>query len=281
MLAWRVAVFIGVAGAGFAAGCASGPLAATDGPTSVRVDPAYPPASGKYELVWHDEFDGAVLDETKWRHYALGKRRDAMNVKEAVTLDGRGHLVITTTRVETTDEQGRPKTEFRTGMISTRETYSTTYGYFECRMKMQRQIGHWSAFWINTPTMGNPIEDPARAGVEIDVIEYLRNGSYGDKAQHTIHWDHKTPKYQKDHKSVVMPDIGEGFHTFGVEWTPDALVFYDDGVETWRTTKAIPRRDQHMIISLEIGKWADDITKARLPDSIEVDWVRVYKKKPG
>jgi beta-glucanase (GH16 family) len=165
-------------------------------------------------------------------------------------------------------------------MISTQGLFETTYGYFECCMKMQTCSGHWSAFWINTPTMGKPEKDPAQAGVEIDVIEYLRNGQYADKAQHTIHWDHKTPSYQRDFKSVVMPSIGKGFHTFGVEWTEDALIFFDDGKETWRTTKAIPKRDQYMILSLEVGKWADDISKAPLPDSLVVDYVRVYKKKP-
>ena len=230
-------------------------------------------------LAWSDEFDGTKLDHAKWRDYAPGKHRDAVNVPEAVTLDGKGHLRITTSRVETQDEAGKPKTEIRTGMISTRETYNTTYGYFECRMKMQREVGHWSAFWINTPTMGNPIEDPAKSGVEIDVIEYLRNGAYPDKAQHTIHWDYKTPKYQKAHHSAVLPEIAEGFHTYGVEWTPDVLIFYVDGNETWRTSKAVPKRDQYMLLSVEVGKWADDIAKAKLPDGIEVDWVRVYKKK--
>ena len=75
-----------------------------------------------------------------------------------------------------------------------------------------------------------------------------------------------------------MPQIAAGFHTFGCEWTPEALVFYVDGRETWRTSKAVPQRDQHMILSLEVGTWADDISKASLPDSMAVDWVRVYKR---
>jgi alpha-L-fucosidase len=241
----------------------------------------YPPNNPAYKLVWSDEFDGTTLDTTKWAQYSPGKRRDAVNVPEAVRLDGEGHLVITTARREVDDPvaAGGKRSEVTTGMISTQGLFETTYGYFECRMKMQTQVGHWSAFWINTPTMGKPEKDPATAGVEIDVIEYLRNGQYADKAQHTIHWDHNTPSYQKDHRSVVMPDIGKDFHTFGVEWTPDALTFFDDGRETWRTTKAIPKRDQYMILSLEVGKWADDISKAQLPDSLVVDYVRVYKKR--
>ena len=231
-----------------------------------------------YTLAWHDEFDGPTLDETKWAHYAPGKRREAVNVAEAVTFDGQGNLVITTSRHEPPADTATGP-EIRTGMISTRGLFETTYGYFECRMRMQREVGHWSAFWINTPTMGNPVGDPAAAGVEIDVIEYLRNGDYPVQAQHTIHWDHKTPQYKRDFAAPIVPDLGEGFHTFGCEWTTDYLAFFVDGRETWRTTAAIPRRDQHLILSVEVGKWADDIAKATLPDSITVDYVRVFKKE--
>ncbi len=249
------------------AGCAS----------TAPIHPDIP--SPGYTLAWHDEFDGTKLDATKWAQYAPGPRRDAVNVPEAVTLDGQGHLVITTSRVRVPDAAGATKTEYRTGMITTRGLYETTYGYFEARIKFQREVGHWSAFWIQTPTMGQPLGDPATAGVEIDIIEYLRNGRYPDKAQHTIHWDAYTKDHKSDHAEPSIPAIAEGFHTYGCEWTPEVLIFYVDGRETWRTSKAVPRRDEFMILSLEVGKWADDITKAELPDSMVVDWVRVWKKE--
>lgn len=241
--------------------------------------PSRPPAPlPGYALVWNDEFEGTDLDPAKWSHYALGPRRDAVNVKEAAEVRD-GLLRITTTRHDIPQAQGPARTEFRTGMISTRGLYETTYGYFECRMRVQREIGHWSAFWINTPTMGKPEGDPERAGVEIDVIEYLKSADYADKANHTIHWDYKTPSYKRDFTRVTMPEIAEGFHVYACEWTPEHLAFFVDGRETWRTGKAIPRRDQHMILSVEIGKWAGDIRQAKLPDGIEVDWVRVWKLK--
>ncbi|CAG0981213.1 Glucan endo-1,3-beta-glucosidase A1 [Phycisphaerales bacterium] len=235
-----------------------------------------PPRPG-YTLAWHDEFDGQSLEQTKWSHYAPGPRRDAVNVKEAVEVRD-GSLFITTSRHDAPQADGPAKPEFRTGMISTLGKFETTYGYFECRMRVQREVGHWSAFWINTPTMGKPEGDPARAGVEIDIIEYLRSADYADKANHTIHWDYKTPSYKRDFTRVTLPEIAEGFHTYACEWTREYLAFFVDGRETWRTSKAIPRRDQYIILSVEIGKWGGDIRQARLPDGIEVDWVRVWKR---
>ena len=48
-----------------------------------------------YYLVWQDEFNSRSLDDTKWEYWLLGPRRDAVNVTNAVSLDG-SNLVITT-----------------------------------------------------------------------------------------------------------------------------------------------------------------------------------------
>jgi beta-glucanase (GH16 family) len=221
-------------------------------------------------LVWSDEFEGTELDLRKWGYRGLGPRKGGVNVKEAVRLDGEGHLAITTTKV---GEQ------YHTGMIGTQGKFERAFGYWECRVKLQRDIGHWSAFWLQTPTMGQFIGDVAKGGTEIDIFEYLRKR--GDKMQHTLHWD----GYGRDHKSegkvVDVPGLGEGWHTVGLEWTPTEYAFYIDGKETWRTTKAVSHRPEYIILSLEVGPWAGDIAKAKLPDSVLFDYVRVYETGPS
>ncbi|MFC1652271.1 hypothetical protein ACFL3F_00990 [Planctomycetota bacterium] len=51
-----------------------------------------------------------------------------------------------------------------------------------------------------------------------------------------------------------------------------------DGQETWRTNEAISQRSLFLIMSLEVGSWAGDIKKAKLPDHLYVDYIRVYQK---
>jgi alpha-L-fucosidase len=220
-----------------------------------------------YELFWSDEFEGKSLDLEKWDYRGLGARRDAVNVKDAVSLDGEGHLILTTKRVEN---------EYHTAMIGTQGKFETTYGYFECRFKLQTQIGHWSAFWLQSPTLGEFIGDPARGGAEIDIFEYLRNR--GDKIQHTLHWDGYGESHKSAHEIAEIPGLSRGWHTVGFLWTPTLYVFYVDGKETWRTEKGVSRRPEYIILSLEVGKWAGDISKADLPDNFCVDYVRVYKE---
>ena len=220
-----------------------------------------------YKQVWADEFDGKPLDMEKWSYRGLGPRKGGVNVKDTVVLDGQGHLVLTT----------KPNgDQFETAMIGTQETFLTTYGYFECRVKLQQEIGHWSAFWLQTPTMGKEVGNTVVSGTEVDIYEYLRRE--GEQLHHTLHWD----GYGKAHKMAKhMPTIAgltQGWHTFGMLWTAEGYTFYVDGQETWRTSEAISKRSQYLIVSLEVGPWAGDITKAKLPDNLYVDYVRVYQK---
>ena len=48
------------------------------GQQSKHEDQLPPPPEGKqWKLVWHDEFVGSTLDESKWETPSDGKRRDA------------------------------------------------------------------------------------------------------------------------------------------------------------------------------------------------------------
>ncbi len=239
-----------------------------------------PPPIPGYVLAWHDEFDGPALDSTRWKPWALGKRRDALNVADAIRFDGDGHLVLTTRRVQTAEG----KTEYHTGGVWTSGLYEPCFGYLEARLEVHKRGGHWCAFWLNSNGMGKPVGDPAKAGVEMDIMEYHHRLDGGRRVQQTLHWD----GYGADHKTrghtPLVQGITAGFHTYGLLWTKDEYVFFVDGVETWRVTAkdggAISNRPEHMILSLEVGDWAGPIDKVELPDSIRVDWVRVWQQPP-
>ncbi|NQT85239.1 glycoside hydrolase family 16 protein [bacterium] len=222
------------------------------------------------EPIWRDEFDGPVLDATKWGYRGLGPRKGGVNVKEAITLDGKGHLVITTTQVGD---------KYHTGIIGTQGKFERAYGYYECRVKLQKSIGHWSAFWLQSPKLGKVLNDTKASGTEIDIFEYLRR--YTNRMHHNLHWDGYGKAHKSTGKRTDIPGLGESWHTVGLEWTQDEYIFTVDGKETWRTKEAVSGIPQYIILSLEVGPWAGDIAKAKLPDSVAFDYVRVYAKRPG
>ena len=216
------------------------------------------PPSDDYQLVWSDEFEGTELDETKWDYRGLGKRREAVNVTDTVRLDGKGNLVLTTKRVGD---------EIHTAMIGTHGKYVTIFGYFECRVKMQKTHGHWSAFWLQSPTYGAKIGDLKESGAEID-----------------IYWD----GYKDHHKHAGsgrknVENLLDGYHTFGLEWTPTEYVLYIDGQESWRTSEGVSLAEEYIILSLEVGPKEARIVRKDpdFEDTVWIDYVRVFQKKIG
>ena len=222
-----------------------------------------------YELVWKDDFKGKQLDTTKWHHRSLGRRHYGIVTPDASFLDGKGHLVIRTSKRDSI---------YSIGQIGTQNTYLTTYGYFECRAKLNKELGPHTAFWLQSPTVGNTSNNPKKYGTEIDIFEYHINKGT-DKVYHNLHWN----GYGEAHKSegVVIKNskINKGFHTFGLEWTKDEYIFYVDGKETWRTSTAVSQRPEYMILSAELTGWGGDFSKSNFPDDILFDYVKVYKKK--
>jgi len=222
------------------------------------------PEGKTWKLAWHDEFDGDKLDESKWDVPPDRRRRDGYWMRKAISLDGEGHLVISTL------EEGD---KYIDGCVRTRGKFEHTYGYYVARVKFQSQPGHWSAFWL----MGRgvfKVGDQGRDGTEIDIME---KPWLDDRVQQTLHWD----GYGREHKSAGKvsraPGVMQGFHTFSLLWTPEEYVFYIDGKETWRTREGgVCQAPLYIKLSDEIGKWGGDIAKAKLPDRFLVDYVRVY-----
>jgi len=215
------------------------------------------------ELIWQDEFGGRTLDRSKWR-YRVGERRKGFWVEDAVTLDGKGHLVI-----RTYESGGK----YYSGAIMTRGKFSHRYGYWEARCKLPVAEGHWAAFWI---------QSWARNSTEIDVFEFPT--WWRNKVHFALHRNLGEGKVQSHcHEAELSGltrdfDLARGFHRFGVEWTPHGYGFYVDRRLVWRCSEAISRKRQFIILSEEIDQWGGqgDITKARLPDYFAVDYVRVY-----
>jgi beta-glucanase (GH16 family) len=248
---------------------AAGPPDATSGhPTKL---PAAPPGK-TWKLVWDDEFDGDVLDSRKWEIPPEAPRQDGLWSPRSIRLDGKGHLLIETRK------EGK---DYLSGCVRTRGIYEHAFGYYEARCKMQAQPGFWSAFWMYSPEVGH-IGDAGRDGTEIDIFE---KPSLDDWTEHSLHWDGYGKVHRQAGKKVEVPGIMKGFHTFGLWWSPDEYVFYVDGKETWRTRAGgVCQVPVYLKLSTEIGDWAGDIKKAKLPDAFAVDYVRVFDlvdvKKP-
>lgn len=220
------------------------------------------------KLIWQDEFDGKKLDQSRWNYRSLGKRRDAVNSKETVSLDGKGHLILTTDRFGKT---------IRTSMLGTQDKFEHKFGYWEARMRFQKQPGHWSAFWLQSPTI-RKTGNVKKYGAEIDIIEYL--AIKGDTVLNNIHWDGYGQQHKHAGGRTAFPGLSNGFHKIGLWWKKNLYIFYVDDQEVYRTSQGVSHCPEYIILSLEVGKWGGNISKAALPDSLVVDYLRVYDTRP-
>jgi hypothetical protein len=78
----------------------------------------------------------------------------------------------------------------------------------------------------------------------------------------------------------TLKGLGTGFHTFGVEWTPEKYIFYVDGMKFYEVTQGISKIKEYMILSMEYPGNPQDMVRSILPDAMIVDYVRVWQK-PG
>ncbi|MDX6705355.1 MAG: hypothetical protein QOI48_1201 [Solirubrobacteraceae bacterium] len=260
---------------------------------SVRAATAPPPPGAP---TWSDEFDGSSLDLTRWSYRATGQRHDGVLTPEAVSVAD-GLLTI-----KTYTEAGL----HYSGMISTEKLgsagFEQTYGYFEARVKFNSSPGEWSAFWLQSSTIGSPLGDPSTAGVEMDIAEHRARcvrataptapatcaaaNDISNRTQRGLIWD----GYGTSSKKAIPPSDSQAglgndsWHTWALRWTPTDLTFYYDGAAIWSPAGPISRRSQFIILSSEVGRFfagaippAGYGTRQTSTTNMQVDYVRVWK----
>ena len=225
------------------------------------------PEKEGYKLHWEDDFSGTSLDTSKWRVRGTGPRRIGYNDPSMVEVkDGHLHLMYDIKR-----------DSIMASAVGTYETFNTTYGYFECRARLQKGVGPWAAFWMQSPLISEG-EDPAVFGAEIDIFEYFRELGE-DHLTHCIHWAYGPNQKSSGQFNSDLEGLSEGFHTFALEWTPEKYVFFIDGLKFHELSDGLSHIDQYMILSMEIPAALEGIKNACAPDTFIVDYVKVYKKQ--
>lgn len=237
-------------------------------PSPAPPDPRQKPG---WTLTFADEFDGADLDRSRWiDSYPDDKRTHANNEQQYYAPDG--WRVADGLMRFTAERRSMGGMPYTSGMVSSHGKFAQQYGWFEIRAKFPKGKGIWPAFWLLPETKAWP--------PEIDILEIL--GHEPDVLLMTNHWGKDFRSRQFQSEKWKGPDFSADFHTFAVEWTPDALIWYVDGVERHRTTEHVPRERMYVLANLAVGGdlpgMPDD--KTPFPGVMEVDYIRVYTRTP-
>ena len=211
--------------------------------------PSFLPRDKDLKLVWHDEFNGTALDETKWcfRTNFWGRRASWFAAPEDGAVEVRGGLA----HLKIIERDGQLRSpQLQTGGLlwdipqerdgiwlfpaRAKAKYLKRYGYFECRCRLQQLPGWWSAFWMQAEANG-ATTDPAASGIEHDIMESF---SPGKVIPSFFHFNGYGAEYRNFASSRRPIDENEKlsdsvdktlFHTFGMLWEPDGYTLYLDG----------------------------------------------------
>lgn len=241
----------------------------------------------KYELVWSDEFDYKGLpDSNKWNYDTIGNsfgwgNNELQHYTVARTENARvedGVLII-----KALSEDGFPKA-YTSARLTTKGMGDWLYGRIEVRAKVAGGKGIWPAIWMLPSEMaygGWP-----KSG-EIDIMEHV--GYEPDSLYFTVHTEafNHTVGTQKG-KAVYVPDAEDKFYTYAIEWTENKCDFFLDDRKVFTFDKQSEKSSEwpfdhpfHLLLNVAVGgDWGGKygVDQSIFPATMEVDYVRVYKK---
>lgn len=242
-----------------------------------------------WNLVWQDEFNYQGLpDSTKWR-YDVGGHGWGNNEKQyyrdrslenAYVHNGNLHIVALKKNYEGLN--------YTSAKLTTYQTLGLQYGKVEVRAKLPKGKGNWPAIWMLPESLLKGQEEWPFCG-EIDIMEYV------GKDPNVVHTSLHTGLYNHMKGTQIthfdtLPNVFDDFHTYGIEWTKEAITFYIDGKLFFTSQKGqngkVTTNDgwpfdkpYYLILNLAIGgNWGGEIDDTIFPNIMQVDYVRIYKK---
>jgi beta-glucanase (GH16 family) len=245
-----------------------------------------------WKIVWQDEFNGpngSAPDSSKWVLETGGSGWGNNELEYYTNRPINAHLesgalVITALR-ETYTGPDNVTRNYTSSRLKTQGKFSLTYGRIEARLKIPYGQGMWPAFWM----LGTDIDQVGWPSCgEVDIMENI--GREPSQVHGTIHG----PGYSGGNGLEASYSLSNGrrfaddFHTFAVEWEPNVLRFYVDGVlYKTRTPADLPANSNwvfahpfFMLLNVAVGgSWPGNPDASTVfPQTMLVDYVRVYQR---
>lgn len=233
--------------------------------------------SGNFNLIWSDEFGGSLLNTSKWSKSISTKSRnprpnlgvsDWWWVEDHAYLNGNGQLILEGSKVDSNT--------MYCGAVESRNIFEPQYGYIEVRMEVaETSKGNHTAFWFQGHNQGN-VDGTGNDGAEVDVFESAWTGDY---TKSVVHIDGYGADHQANTKRWDANNLHNGYHTFGILWTPSKMEIFYDGVKTTEYNGIwVPNVQEWIWLSVGASFGDGDFQSQPigLLSNAKVDYVRVW-----
>ncbi len=248
--------------------------------------------TGKYELLWQDEFSGSENESfnsdfwtaqegdgsaPEFDNPGWGNEERQYYLSELAELNGSGQLVISATKTNAANYSCYyGNCNWLSSKIVTYNKVGFKYGRIEVRAKGAKGEGTWPAVW----TLGANIdEDGWPFCGEIDIMEL--KGSWPGGLWGTAHGPLSGGGGRGGNWSVTGPSTTEDFHVYAIEWFEDRIDWYVDNklYYTYEKTDAdwVFDNEQYLILNLAMGGIWGGLIDFDLTDSqFTIDYARYY-----
>ena len=253
-----------------------------------------------WKMIWSDEFNntaGTAANPSVWGQEVgdgtangiPGWGNDELEYYTAgsanAATDGAGNLKITAKEADGSLMCYYGPCKYTSARLLTKDRFEVAYGRVEARIKVPEGAGLWPAFWM----LGTDIDvvDWPQTG-EIDIMEYV--GRQPNQVFGTLHG----PGYSGGQSYGKVYDLGkpvaDEFHTYAVEWQPDQITWFIDGIPYFTATSSDPflqgkqwvfNHPFFILLNVAVGgnfggAVGPDTT---FPQAMSVDYVRLYQAK--
>lgn len=282
-------------------------------------------------VLWEESFSGNVLDQDIWGYELGNIRGNEQqhysSSKENVFMRD-GNLVLKVTDRPEEDQYRNTKkhnnnarlVKYNSGSVRTQGKQEFLYGRIEAKMKLPKGKGIFPAFW----TLGADFHMDGRINTnqgydwpsvgEIDIMEIIgaptdaelskgeigKEGNSNKIAYGTPHFYYVNGDVDKDGSYsptqlggniTINEDFFDDYHVFGINWTPEKIEWYVDGVvynimyfsdptdpvndARLKAAAKSLNRPQYIQFNLATGgNWAGDAGDYLAGQEFAIDWVR-------
>jgi len=256
----------------------------------------------KYESPWKlsfkDDFDGNALDTDVWTIETGDVRQDnsySICTPDSVIVEN-GKMILKAEKLST-PYNGK---NYGHAIVNSAKAFSQKYGAFTARIKLPELGGVYGAFWLlpqgNYGTdnffVATDAEDVRKCS-EIDIMENFGPSANSGKVSSTLHFWNESAQVVSDwakSNDYTIPNYDQDeFYEYSCIWTETAIYCFVDGKLFFSATDIAPDNSVagYLMFSLfdapakELNSgynyWYGDMYNAYYPQSMEVDWVKVYK----
>lgn len=209
-----------------------------------------------WELTFADDFDGDTLNDNWECENKAPAHIQSSRWAKNVTVSN--SVMSLNTIKEKLDDY--PNLDWTTASVWVKpEKFKQCGGFWQASIKINNSKGINNAFWM------------IGGGNEIDVVE----AHYKNNVHTNYHFE--GIQYSENYSSEF--DLSKDFHIYALEWTNDEFIYFFDGKEIARKRNIDAKVPLYPIFSTAVINWAGKIEDCANGSSMDVEWVRIYKKR--